>query len=90
MSRFTLIPESLLSAKSLDAVEEWKLNWKPTTEATMRDEIRAANDLAIERFVRRNVSKKKFQEWLRENPRTFTTRREKDWLMGKALEATKP
>ena len=90
MSRATLIPDSLLSAKSMDAIEEWMLNWKPTTDASRRDEIRAANDLATERFVRRNVSKKKFQEWLRDNPRTFTTRREQIWLIEKAAGTKKP
>lgn len=80
----TLIPDGLLSAKSLEAVEDWMLNWQPTTDASMRDEIGAANALAIERFVRRNVSRRKFQEWLQENQRSFTTRREQEWLKQKA------
>ena len=84
MNGKTLIPESLLSAKSLEAVEDWKLNWQPTTDASMRDEVAAANALATERFVRRNVSRQKFQEWMQENPRSFTTRREQEWLKQRA------
>ena len=84
MNGKTLIPESLLSAKSLEAVEDWKLNWQPTTDASMRDEVAAANGLATERFVRRNVSRQKFLEWMQENPRSFTTRREQEWLKQRA------
>ncbi|HQQ69317.1 MAG TPA: hypothetical protein PLL92_03255 [Alicycliphilus sp.] len=81
-----LIPDSLLAARSIEAVEDWMLDWSQTTGASMRDEIAAANALETERFVRRNVSRKKFHEWLKENPRIFTTRRELSWLARKAVE----
>lgn len=90
MNGKTLIPDGLLSAKSLETVEDWKLNWQPTTDASMRDEVAAANALATERLVRRNVLRQKFQGWLQENPRSFTTRREQDWLMRKAAGRMKP
>ncbi|MBS0508187.1 MAG: hypothetical protein JSR53_12480 [Proteobacteria bacterium] len=89
MNGKTLIPDSLLAARSIEAIEEWEMNWKPTTGATRRDEVVAVNALATERFVRRNVSRQKFQEWLRDNPRTFTTRREQDWLAQKTAGQVK-
>lgn len=89
MTSKTLIPDSLLAAKSIEAFEDWQLFWKPTTGATWIEEMRAASALATERFVRRNVSRQKFQEWLQENPRTFTTRREQEWLALKAQAASK-
>lgn len=84
MTSKTLIPDSLMAAKSIEAIEDWELRWKPTTGATRREEMRAASALSLERFVRRNVSRQKFREWLQENPRTFTTRREQEWLARKA------
>lgn len=89
MTSKTLIPDSLLAAKSIEAIEDWELRWKPTTGATRREEMRAANALVTERFVRRNVSRQKFLEWQKENPRTFTTCREQEWLARKAGEASK-
>ena len=46
--------------------------------------MRAANALHTERFVRRNVSHRKFLEWMQENPRVFTTERELQYLASKA------
>ena len=79
-----LIPDSLIQARDLDSLEDWMLDWKPTASATMREEMRAAYALHTERFVRRNVSRKKFQEWMQENPRIFTTERELQYLALKA------
>jgi len=52
----------------------------PTTSATTSQEMRASNALYVERFVRRNVSPKKFAEWMKENPRHFTPERELKYL----------
>lgn len=84
MTDKTLIPDSLLAAKELQAFEGWMMDWQPTTAASMRDEMAAMRALQIERFVRRNVSRRKFSEWMQENPRTFTTRREQEWLTRRA------
>lgn len=84
MTDKTLIPDSLLAAKELQAFEDWMMDWQPTTAASMRDEMAAMRALQIERFVRRNVSRPKFSEWMQENPRIFTTRREQEWLALKA------
>lgn len=84
MTDKTLIPDSLLAAKELQAFEDWMMDWQPTTAASMRDEMAAMRALQIERFVRRNVSRPKFSEWMQENPRIFTTRREQEWLARRA------
>lgn len=84
MTDKTLIPDSLLAAKDIQAFEDWMLDWRPTTEASRRDEMAAMRALQIERFVRRNVSREKFCEWMQENPRTFTTRRELAWMAQKS------
>ena len=84
MTDKTLIPDSLLAAKDIQAFEDWMLDWRPTTDASMRDEMAAMRALQIERFVRRNVSREKFREWMQENLRTFTTRRELAWMARKA------
>lgn len=80
----TLIPDSLLAAKSIDQFEDWTMDWTPTTGASKKEEMSAMLALHRERFVRHNVSSEKFKEWLLENPRTFTTRREQEWLARKA------
>ncbi len=84
MSSKTLIPDSLIAAKSVDQFEDWMMDWTPTTGASRKDEMAAMSALRLERFVRRNVSREKFKKWLQENPRTFTTRREMEWLERKA------
>jgi hypothetical protein len=79
-----LIPNKLIQARDMDSLEDWMLNWKPSTSATMREEIRAANALHVERFVRHNVSHKKYLEWMQENPRNFTTERELEYLASRS------
>ncbi|PPE70936.1 hypothetical protein IS481_08480 [Caldimonas thermodepolymerans] len=75
-----LIPDTLLSAKTNADLELWEATWTPTSAASLLQELQARNDLYVERFVRRNVSKAKFREWQKENPRTFTTAREQQHL----------
>lgn len=70
-----VIPNALLTAHRDGTVQEWMLEWKPTTSAAMTDEMRAMNARHRERFVRRNVSIKTFLEWKKENPRAFITER---------------
>ncbi len=80
LNNLTVIPSGLARVKDMAELENWQSNWAPTTSATMREELHASNALYMERFVRRNVSPKKFAEWLAENPRRFTTERELKYL----------
>lgn len=75
-----LIPDALLAAKTNGDLELWETSWQQTSGATLLEELSGRNDLYIERFVRKNVSKAKFREWLQENPRKFTTSREQQYL----------
>ncbi len=70
-----VIPTSLLKVDGMDELEDWMLYWKPTTSATMRQEMRARSALFAERFVRGNVLLKTFLAWKLENPRSFITER---------------
>lgn len=70
-----VIPNALLTAHRDGTVQEWMLEWKPTTAASLTDEIRAMNARHRERFVRQNVSIATFLEWKTENPRTFIPER---------------
>jgi hypothetical protein len=79
-----VIPNALLMAYRDGSANEWMLEWKPTTKATMKDEIRAMNARHLERFVRQNVSIKKFLAWKIENPRTFITERVRTRITKKA------
>jgi hypothetical protein len=80
-----LIPDALIAAKTNADFEMWQVTWKATSGASILEEMQARNDLYVERFVRRNVSKAKFSEWLKENPRTFTTTREQQYLMSASM-----
>ena len=79
-----VIPNELLMAHRDGTVHEWMLEWKPTTAATMTDEMRAMNARHHERFVRRNVSITTFLEWKKETPRTFITERVHTRIAAKA------
>ena len=70
-----VIPTNLQKVDGMDEVEDWMLYWKPTTTATMMQEIRTHNSMRKERFVRGNVSLKTFLAWKLENPRSFITER---------------
>lgn len=70
-----VIPTSLRRVNSINELEDWMLYWKPTTTATMEQEMRANSALLAERFVRGNVWLKTFLAWKLENPRTFITER---------------
>lgn len=70
-----VIPSALLMVNGIVEFEDWMLDWKPTTTATMMDELRAYRALRLERFVRRNVSIQTFVKWKQENPRTFISER---------------
>lgn len=81
-ANMVLIPDALIAAKTNGDFEMWQVTWQPTSGASILQEMQARNNLYVERFVRRNVSKAKFREWQKENPRTFTTTREQEYLMG--------
>jgi hypothetical protein len=70
-----VIPDALLVAIDADCFEDWMLEWKPTSTASMFDEIRALNARHCERFVRRNVSIQTFLEWRLQNPRAYIAER---------------
>jgi hypothetical protein len=70
-----VIPTKKLKVDGMDKLEDWMLYWKPTTTATMMQEIRAHNAMRTERFVRGNVLLKTFLAWKLENPRSFITER---------------
>ena len=70
-----VIPTKKLKVDGIDELEDWMLYWKPTTTATMMQEIQEHNAMRIERFVRRNVLLKTFLAWKLENPRSFITER---------------
>jgi hypothetical protein len=81
-----VIPTKLLKVDSMNELEEWRLYWKPTTTATMIQEIRAHNELRRERFVRGNVLPKTFLAWKLENPRSFITERAMRRITSKAVQ----
>jgi hypothetical protein len=80
-----VIPTSLQKVDGMDEAENWMLYWKPTTTATMMQEIRAHNALRRERFVRGNVLLKTFLAWKLENPRSFITERAMRRLTSRAV-----
>ena len=71
----TVIPTKLQKADNLDEFEDWLLYWKPTSLATVRDEIQADAARRRERFVRANVSIQTFLAWKLKNPRFFIAER---------------
>ena len=80
-----VIPTSLLQVDGVEDVENWTIDWKPTTTATMMQEIRAYNALRREQFVRRNVSLETFLAWKLENPRSFITERAMRHITSKSV-----
>ena len=80
-----VIPTSLRKLEGIVELETWMLYWKPTTTATMMQEIRAHNALRTERFVRGNTLLKTFLAWKLENPRTYITERAMKRITSKAV-----
>lgn len=70
------IPNELLAIRELASLEHWMLVRHLESPHTMFEEIDARNALQEERFVRKNVSRRKFLLWKQQNPRFFTTERE--------------
>lgn len=75
-----VIPNELLAVREVTDLEQWMMDRDRESPMTMRDELDARSALQTERFVRRNVSRKKFVEWKQDNPRFFTTEREMQYV----------
>ena len=82
-----LIPRELIAARELASLEQWMLVRERESPQTMFEELEAHNALKTERFVRKNVSRRRFLIWKQLNPRLFTTEREMQHLMREAPPA---
>ena len=76
----TLIPSDLLAIRELASLEQWMLIRRRESPHTMFEELEAHSALQTERFVRKNVSRRKFLRRKKENPRFFTTEREMQYF----------
>ena len=85
--RMITIPSELLAIRELARLEQWMLVRERESPQTMFKELEAHNALKTERFVRKNVSRRRFLIWKQQNPRFFTTEREMQHLMREAPPA---
>lgn len=85
--RMITIPSELLAIRELARLEQWMLVRERESPQTMFEELEAHNALKTERFVRKNVSRRRFLIWKQQNPRFFTTERAMQHLKREAPPA---